>query len=315
MNKKVIEKSQKTYEKYPNVYLINAFIDFDKFNNFYENNIKKILNSTNKLNKSIFLFGLHNCGNLTSNTLKIFLQNSYFKSIAIIGCCLNLLNEYINPELKASQEFIQFYNSIGYDKNNKFLDSSLIFDINNNIGYPLSDYIKIKYKFIFFGKDIRNAAMLNNIENAPFDSFSTQKNFFRALLQKFLEENLEEYSNIYGLGKNKFIENCSFCEYLKDFLEQTKNKEKNINIIAKIENLIKNINDISEKFYEKNKFLIGKHYALNLIRIKFAKIVEYIVALDRVIFLIEKGINNVKLIRIFNNHISPRNLLIYASKE
>ena len=88
-----------------------------------------------------------------------------------------------------------------------------------------------------------------------------------------------------------------------------------MNIIAKIENLIKNINDISEKFYEKNKFLIGKHYALNLIRIKFAKIVEYIVALDRVIFLIEKGINNVKLIRIFNNHISPRNLLIYASKE
>ena len=315
MNKKVIENTKIKYAKYPNVYLINTFIDFDKFNNFYETELKKILISANKLNKPIFLFGLHNCGNLTSNTLKIFLQNSYFKSIAIIGCCLNLLNEYINPELKASQEFIQFYNSIGYDKNNKFLDSSLIFDSSNNVGYPLSDYIKNKYKFIFLGKDIRNAAMLNNIENAPFDSFSTQKNFFRALLQKFLEENLEEYSNIYGLGKNKFIENCSFCDYLKDFLEQIKNKEKNMNIIAKIENLIKNINDISEKFYEKNKFLIGKHYALNLIRIKFAKIVEYIVALDRVIFLIEKGINNVKLIRIFNNHISPRNLLIYASKE
>ena len=315
MNKKVIENTKIKYAKYPNVYLINTFIDFDKFNNFYETELKKILILTNKLNKPIFLFGLHNCGNLTSNTLKIFLQNSYFKSIAIIGCCLNLLNEYINPELKASQEFIQFYNSIGYDKNNKFLDSSLIFDSSNNVGYPLSDYIKNKYKFIFLGKDIRNAAMLNNIENAPFDSFSKQKNFFRALLQKFLEENLEEYSNIYGLGKNKFIENCSFCDYLKDFLEQIKNKEKNMNIIAKIENLIKNINDISEKFYEKNKFLIGKHYALNLIRIKFAKIVEYIVALDRVIFLIEKGINNVKLIRIFNNHISPRNLLIYASKE
>ena len=157
--------------------------------------------------------------------------------------------------------------------------------------------------------------MLNNIENAPFDSISTQKNFFRALLQKFLEDNLEEYSNIYGLGKNKYVDKCSFVDYLKDFLIQIKSKENNQNILGKIENLLKNIDDISTKFYEENKFLIGKHYALNLIRIKFAKIVEYIVALDRVIFLMEKGINNVKLIRIFNNHISPRNLLIYASKE
>ena len=68
--------------------------------------------------------------------------------------------------------------------------------------------------------------MLNNIENAPFDSISTKKNFFRALLQKFLEENLEEYGNIYGLGKNKYIDNCSFLEYVKDFLIQKKGAAK-----------------------------------------------------------------------------------------
>ena len=316
MNSKIIEKAKKTFEKYKNVHLINSYIDFEKFNEFYETNLKNILISNNKLNKNIFLFGLHNCGNLTSNTLKIFLQNNYFKSIAIIGCCLNLLNEYINPELKSSKEFSDFYSSIGYDKNNKFLDNSFIYDTTNkNIGYPLSDYIKKNYKNIFFGKDIRNAAMLNNIENAPYDSISTQKNFFRALLQKFLEENLEEYSNIYGLGKNKYNDKYTFCEYVKDFLNQIKKREKNEKILEKIDKLINKGDDIYNIFYEENKFLLGKHYALNLIRIKFAKIVEYIVALDRIIFLIEKGINNVKLIRIFNNHISPRNLLIYASKD
>ena len=316
MNKKVIDKAKKTFEKYKNVHLINSYIDFEKFNEFYENNLKTILSSNNKLNKNIFLFGLHNCGNLTSNTLKIFLQNNYFKSIAIIGCCLNLLNEYINPETKSSKEFTDFYNSIGYDKNNKFLDSSFIYDINdNNIGYPLSDYIKKNYKNIFFGKDIRNAAMLNNIENAPYDSISTHKNFFRALLQKFLEENLNEYANIYGLGKNKYNDKYTFTEYVKDFLIQIKNREKDEKILEKIEKLINVVDIVGNKFYEENKFLLSKHYALNLIRIKFAKIVEYIVALDRVIFLLEKGINNVKLIRIFNNHISPRNLLIYASKD
>ena len=316
MNKKVIDKAKKTFEKYKNVHLINSYIDFEKFNDFYENNLKTILSSNNKLNKNIFLFGLHNCGNLTSNTLKIFLQNNYFKSIAIIGCCLNLLNEYINPEIKSSKEFTDFYNSIGYDKNNKFLDNSFIYDINdNNIGYPLSDYIKKNYKNIFFGKDIRNAAMLNNIENAPYDSISTHKNFFRALLQKFLEENLNEYANIYGLGKNKYNDKYTFTEYVKDFLIQIKNREKDEKILEKIEKLINDVDIVGNKFYEENKFLLSKHYALNLIRIKFAKIVEYIVALDRVIFLLEKGINNVKLIRIFNNHISPRNLLIYASKD
>ena len=316
MNKKVIDKAKKTFEKYKNVHLINSYIDFEKFNEFYEENLKSILSSNNKLNKNIFLFGLHNCGNLTSNTLKIFLQNNYFKSIAIIGCCLNLLNEYINPETKSSKEFTDFYNSIGYDKNNKFLDRSFIYDINdNNIGYPLSDYIKKNYKNIFFGKDIRNAAMLNNIENAPYDSISTHKNFFRALLQKFLEENLNEYANIYGLGKNKYNDKYTFTEYVKDFLIQIKNREKDEKILEKIEKLINDVDIVGNKFYEENKFLLSKHYALNLIRIKFAKIVEYIVALDRVIFLLEKGINNVKLIRIFNNHISPRNLLIYASKD
>ena len=316
MNKKVIDKAKKTFEKYKNVHLINSYIDFEKFNEFYEENLKSILSSNNKLNKNIFLFGLHNCGNLTSNTLKIFLQNNYFKSIAIIGCCLNLLNEYINPETTSSKEFTDFYNSIGYDKNNKFLDSSFIYDINdNNIGYPLSDYIKKNYKNIFFGKDIRNAAMLNNIENAPYDSISTHKNFFRALLQKFLEENLNEYANIYGLGKNKYNDKYTFTEYVKDFLIQIKNREKDEKILEKIEKLINDVDTVGNKFYEENKFLLSKHYALNLIRIKFAKIVEYIVALDRVIFLLEKGINNVKLIRIFNNHISPRNLLIYASKD
>ena len=318
MNKNLIEKAQKNFEKYKNVYLMNTFIDFNNFGDFYDKNIKNILITTNKLNKNIFFFGLHNCGNLTSNTLKIFLQNSYFKSIAIIGCCLNLLNEYIDPETKASKEFIDFYSNIGYDKNNKFLDNSLIYDLNNNennIGYPLSDYIRKKYKNIFFGKDIRNAAMLNNIENAPFDSMSTEKNFYRALLQKFLEENLEEYKNIYGLGKNKYTEKCSFEKYVKEFLKNLLKIEKNEKILKKIENLMDNGGDKMEKFYEENKFLYMKHYALNLIRIKFAKIVEYIIALDRIIFLMEKGINNVKLIRIFNNHISPRNLLIYASKN
>ena len=318
MNKNVIDRAKQIYKNYKNVYLLNSFIKFDNFDKFYNNNIKNILIENNKLNQNMFLFGLHSCGNLTSNTLKIFIKNNYFKSIAIVGCCLNLLNEYINPEAKSSKEFEEFYKGIGYDKNGKFLDSTLLYEINNNennIGYPLSEFIRNNYKNMFLGRGVRNAAMLNSIEYAPFESISTQKNFYRALLQKFLEDNLEEYGNIYGLGKNKYVDKCTFSEYIKDFLIQIQKKEKKEKILKKIDELIKDIENKGNKFYEENKFLSKKHYALNLVRIKFAKIVEYIIALDRIIYLIEQGINNVKLIRIFNNAISPRNLLIYATKD
>ena len=318
MNKNVIDRAKQIYKKYKNVYLLNDFIKFDSFDEFYENNVKGILKENNKSDEKIFLFGLHSCGNLTSNTLKIFINNNYFKSIAIVGCCLHLLNEYISPEAKSSEEFINYYNGIGYNKNGNFLDNTFLFELNNNnednLGYPLSKYIKDKYNYFFFGRDVRNAAMLNNSENASVESLSWDKNFYRALLQKYLEDNLNEYSKIYGLGKNKYIDKCSFNEYVNDFLIQIKKNEKREKVLNKIDNLIKDINKCNQ-FYDENKNLNTKHYALNLIRIKFAKIIEYIIALDRIIFLIEKGINNVKLIRIFNNHISPRNLLIYASKN
>ena len=324
MNKKVIDNAKKKYRKYKNVYFIDSFINFDNFNEFYEKSMKNILIENNKLNENIFLFGLHSCGNLTSNTLRIFIKNDNFKSIAIVGCCLGLLNEYINPETKASKEFIDFYNGVGYTKNGKFLDNTLIFEINDNnnntneknIGYPLCQYIRNNHKTFFFGRDMRNAAMLNNIENFSFDSTNVQKNFYRALLQKFLEENLEEYAKIYGIGKNKFVENMTFCEYLKNFLVEIKNDvEKDEKILKKIEQLLNEIEYKGNKFYEDYKHLSGKFNALTMIRIKFAKIAEYIIILDRIIYLIEQGINNVKLIRLFNNHISPRNLLIYATKD
>ena len=317
MNKKVIDKSKEIYKNNKNVYLLNSYINFNDFDEFYENKLKSILIENNKINKNIFLFGLHSCGNLTSNTLKIFINNNYFKSMAIVGCCLNLLNEYISPETKSSKEFINYYDGMGFNKNGKFLDDTLIFDLNNNennLGYPLSKYIKDKYNCFFLGRDVRNAAMLNNTESDSFESLSWDKNFYRALLQKYLEDNLDEYSKIYGLGKNKYIDKCSFSEYVNEFLIQIQKNEKRENVKKKIDNLIMDI-DKCNKFYEENKCLSLKHYALNLIRIKFAKIVEYIIALDRIIFLMEKGINNVKLIRIFNNHISPRNLLIFASKD
>ena len=315
MNINVITKAKKTYKKNKNIYLLDGFITSENFEEFYSNMVKSILSQNKKLAKNIFLFGLHSCGNLTSNTLKMFIKYDYFKSVAIVGCCLHLLNEYINPETKNSKEFLNYYNNIGKDKNGNFLDNTLIFEKNENIGYPLSEYISNKYKNFYLGRAVRNTAMQNNTENAEYDSELMNKNFYRALLQKFLENNLEEYANIYGLGKIKLDTKNNFCDYVRNYLIDVKKNEKNDNLINKIDIILKNIEEKCNKFYEEYKEYKNYYFALNLIRVKFAKIVEYIVALDRIIYLNEQGIKKCKLIRIFNNHISPRNLLIYAYKD
>ena len=52
-----------------------------------------------------------------------------------------------------------------------------------------------------------------------------------------------------------------------------------------------------------------------MIRMKFSKLIEYIIALDRIIYLFENNIYNIRLIKTFNESLSTRNILIYASKD
>jgi len=44
----------------------------------------------NILQDNFILTGLHACGNLTSSVIEIFVKESCFKGICIVGCCYNL---------------------------------------------------------------------------------------------------------------------------------------------------------------------------------------------------------------------------------
>ena len=99
---------------------------------------------------------------------------------------------------------------------------------------------------------------------------------------------------------------------LKFFKDVDKNNES---INKKKDYIIKNIDVVLKEFLSNHKGKEKILWSVNMIRMKFAKLVEYIIALDRIIYLIENGIEKVKLVKIFNEIISTRNILIYASKK
>jgi hypothetical protein len=325
----LMEKQKKVFDKKENCFIMNEFIDFANFESIYNEKIKpKFLNHHEKFspkmkfeNEKCLLFGLHSCGNLTSDTVRLYTQNSQFTHLIIVGCCLNLLQEYISPQARECDDFKFYLKNIGYDSKGSFLEETLLYENNSKVGYPLSNFILNNYPNLYLTRVIRNSAMqsMPTKEDKIIsikDNIFYRKILFRTVLQVFFETFIPEFKQIYGYGKININKEDNFFTYLKIVF-------KNLNkILIGKDELLKKVheaeNSLNEEivleFYERYLYQQNILWAVHIIRLKFAKIIEYIVALDRVIFIKESGINNVELIKIFDETKSVRNLLIYSSR-
>jgi len=332
----LLNPNKKINENLSNEEKINAYtVDMSNLD------IKKREDNYNNKNTdyNILLFGLHSCGNLSSDSIKIFAEksNTEFKSLIIISCCLHLVKEFISNKAKNNKLFIDHISKIGYDPQGNFLDETLVYNnTDENIGYPISYFIKENYEELFFTRTVRKSAMQSFPEKEnkviKMEDFFYKTRFFRSLFQIFLIEYIPELSNYYGYGdveydeyeKNDFHK---FISYLKINLAKLKNEKNKIgkkfkelkienyeDILNKYEELLNNRMDNLLVFYEKYFVKINLLWACFLIKMKFSKVVELMVILDRVIYLAEKGIENIELVEIFDSSKSKRNYLIYANK-
>ena len=314
MKENLIKKTNSINNK-DNFYVLYSIVTLNNFQKFYDEKIKEILISKKKKEKNIFLFGLHSCGNLTSDTLKVFIKYDCFSHLTIVSCCMNLLTEFITPQSKSLKLFQNYYDTVGFTAKGDFLEKTCVFNYNfNEIGYPLSKYIVNVYPYLFLTRTARNSAMQNNTETEDINSIMYKKFYFRTLLQAFFEEFIQELSFTYAFGKIDLKENESFKDYLLKFFHEF-DKNQNNSVIQKKNELLKNLDSVLEKFINEQKGKEKILWSVNMIRMKFAKLIEYIIALDRILYLIENGIENVKLVKIFNENISTRNILIYASRK
>lgn len=212
--------------------------------------------------------------------MNIFASNDDVHRLVNIGCCYHLLDEmFKTDELYGSKKF-------------STVDSV-------EFGFPLSEFLR-KQEFSLG----RNARMLasqsieRTIANRSMEPLSKKSLFYRAVLEIILQKYRTDDKSV-QCGKIKKFQ--TFSDYVRQCLQRT--------------NLTLNMNDA-----QLEEFLINHDHHeqyLNLfylIRMTFAPVLESIILLDRLLFLHEKRIRNVFLVKMFESIVSPRCYGIVALK-
>lgn len=230
--------------------------------------------------KDICLIGLHACGNLSSNSLKHFVNNDRIKLLMNVSCCYNLLYEEFT---------IDYFN--GQERT---------IDHPGDYGFPLSDYLRKKCYSIG-----RNARMLGTqcIERTVAGISRPEESlYYRAVFEKLLRERFRKGENarVFTLGKIRKVKN------LEDYLRKACQR---LNLVYDLSS-----NELAELEgkHKYDKELMTLHY---FIRLLLARSIETIIHLDRYLYLLENDVKNVYLVKFFDSLISPRNLGMVAIKD
>ncbi|KAI2567206.1 METTL25 isoform 7, partial [Pan troglodytes] len=106
------------------------------------------------------MVGLHTCGDLAPNTLRIFTSNSEIKGVCSVGCCYHLLSEeFENQHKERTQE---------------------------KWGFPMCHYLKEERWCC--GRNARMSACLALERVAAGQGLPTESLFYRAVLQDIIKD-------------------------------------------------------------------------------------------------------------------------------
>lgn len=227
----------------------------------------------------VCLTGLHTCGNLAATSLKLFHTQSSCKLLCNIGCCYHLLKEqFSGPE---------------------FFGNKSILDLNQEIGFPLSQYLQ--EKGIKLGRNARMLAAQSIERTMAAKELPNISLFYRALLEYLICEQNPNLKDSVQVGKirkfNNFVEYTDLC----------RKKYPNLNLK---EERIENISTMEDKCQDKKYLDI-----FYLLRMTFAPVLESIILLDRLLYLKEMGHNQSYLMPIFDPVVSPRHFALVAIKK
>lgn len=220
------------------------------------------------------LAGLHTCGNLAPDCLRLFHQNPHIKALCNVGCCYHLLLE----------EFIV----------DKYHNREKVKD-NAGAGFPMSEFLR--GKGFYLGRNARNLAA-ESIERSSFNRENpSDKLGYRAMVEIVLLQLGADVNK--QVGKQK----CT------DFVDYTRKALKKLSVDGSevSEQLLR---DLECKFQVELEQL----KVFYLYRMTYAPILEGVILLDRLLFLKESGYENSYLAKLFDPVVSPRCYSILAFK-
>uniref|UniRef100_A0A182Q4U8 Methyltransferase domain-containing protein n=1 Tax=Anopheles farauti TaxID=69004 RepID=A0A182Q4U8_9DIPT len=278
---KAIRKSNLEKDEY-----FTTMMKEDTLDNLYRTATKLIDFETNLIelaeeyfpqgNHSTFcLCGLHTCGNLGPNCLRLFHQNPTIKGICNVGCCYHLMQEQFIVD--------EYYNAT------KATD-------NPGYGFPMSSYLRDS-RFAL-GRNARNLAAesidraCTNREN-PSDKLG-----FRALLQVVFIECGEKKTHQVGRLK------CN------GFVDYVRKSVRRLGLIESVTITEESLLEMETRFAAELEQL----KVFYLIRQQFAPVVETLILLDRLLYLRECGYERSFLVKLFEPVVSPRCYALIALK-
>ncbi|KAK2523737.1 Mettl25 [Columba livia] len=136
------------------------------------------------------IVGLHTCGDLAANTLRIFTAKPEIKAVCSVGCCYHLLSEQFENQEDCPEEVW---------------------------GFPMCQYLKDTGWCC--GRNARMSACLALERVAVGQMLPTESLFYRAVLQVIIEE-------MYGVSKSDrhvgktFSKSSSFIDYVRKSLKK-----------------------------------------------------------------------------------------------
>lgn len=243
------------------------------------------------------IVGLHTCGDLASDSLKMFVSSKNVKGIVNVGCCYQLLSEFV---YKDSQAFKEYVERVGESADGRSLDESLV-DDKDKAGYPLSNFVRENFPGFLLGKLNRSLCIGDSsAQNSQKAIFNFRKMEYRSAFQYILSTQYPHLSKVFAIG-NKIRRFKDFSEYCEAAFKRLKlpnplNSEE--------------LNNIYQQHFEQDSKKISILWA---IRSVFSGPIENLIILDRLLYLKEQGIS-AEAFTIFNREQSPRNTVICAFK-
>ncbi|KAK3136993.1 hypothetical protein QOZ80_5BG0446220 [Eleusine coracana subsp. coracana] len=277
----------------------------------------------------LILAGLHACGDLSVNMLRVFVSCEQVKALVSVGCCYNLLSE------------------------------DCCEDTNNFPGFPMSKAAKLSD--LMLGKSIRDLACQSAERWRSLTKDIAIQNFdihaFRAAFQMVLEKFFPEISKLSpSIGRQgKALRRQKLQKVVESQMKKAENvsystlKEQNVNVDG-VDTSIYGVESRPTDIYndECRKFSLFRDYTISgfgrlgcgsvedaslleiwkgvlpfaeyigpfwCLRAALGPVVETYILLDRLLFLQEHGdLAEAFLFPIFDPTLSPRNMAIIAWK-
>lgn len=174
-------------------------------------------------------------------------------------------------------------------------------------GFPISQKMREKEVHLSATALMTGCQAPNNWEKPDLskeESEYSRRRFYRAVLEKiFHDKGIEldkENRPVWGVRKGDLSSFARYAHRAIDCLGIDKSK----------------ISDSELATYEdKYRGYNGRIAILWTLSVMCCKVVESVIALDRYLFLTESGAEGVEVLRIFDYKVSPRNLMLIASKS